>query len=203
MDISFNTPPSDIGQIVAGVLIAIAAYVFSKIRKFAKTASCFNKPEINYNLRIIDLLKEIRLTTRSDRVYLFQIHNGDYYQTGESMRKLSLSHFDNRAEISIPLHGESYYHNIPVGYLADTFSSLIDKNFIFLPKVDSCKEYYLKALLRMAGNESAVVCCIPGPRGIVGLLVLAWIDDIQEMELSSDEIISSCNQLSAELVLKK
>lgn len=204
MAFSFNNLPfHEIGQVVAGLLIGLIAYLFSKLKKAVKSQTLFNKPEINYNLRVVDILREIRMSLNGDRVYLFQIHNGDYYLSGDSMRKMSLSHFDTRSEISAPLHTENYYHNIPIGYLADTFHALAEKNFIFLDKIDSLKEYYLKALLRMAGNQSALVCQITGPKGLIGILIVAWIDPVQNLEILDQEITAHCNQISAEIVLNK
>ena len=143
------------------------------------------------------------MSLNGDRVYLFQIHNGDYYLSGDSMRKMSLSHFDIRAEVSALLHTENYYHNIPIGYCADTFSIIADKGFIFLQKIDDLKEYYLKALLRMSGNQSALICQVLGPKGLVGVLIVTWIDDIQKIDVSNQEVIAFSNQISAELVLNK
>lgn len=79
-----------------GVLTAAAGlYVALKpiFRYFRKRTAVKREETFNHvNMRISDMISELRMKTKASRVSLTQFHNGGKFADGSSMRRMSISH---------------------------------------------------------------------------------------------------------------
>ena len=84
---------SQIGVAVAALLSG-AWFVIKKMlpyirrKRAAKSEELFNQ----INMRIWEVLSELRIKTKASRVSLTQFHNGGKFSNGGSMRKMSITH---------------------------------------------------------------------------------------------------------------
>lgn len=84
---------SQIGVAVAALLSG-AWFVIKKMlpyirrKRAAKSEELFNQ----INMRIWEVLSELRIKTKASRVSLTQFHNGGKFSNGASMRKMSITH---------------------------------------------------------------------------------------------------------------
>lgn len=79
------------GAITAGIGLFMASKPL--IRYFRKKRAVKNEETFNQvNLRISDMIGELRMKTKASRVSLTQFHNGGKFADGSSMRRMSISH---------------------------------------------------------------------------------------------------------------
>jgi hypothetical protein len=81
---------------ILGVLTAGAGLYISLnplIRYFKKKTAARKEETFNHvNMRISDMISELRMKTKASRVSLTQFHNGGKFADGSSMRRMSISH---------------------------------------------------------------------------------------------------------------
>lgn len=81
---------------ILGVLTATVGLVMALkplFRYFRKKTAVRKEETFNQvNLRISDMIGELRMKTKSSRVSLTQFHNGGKFADGSSMRRMSISH---------------------------------------------------------------------------------------------------------------
>jgi hypothetical protein len=87
------------GEVLAGVLgiltagIGLLVAVKPLFRYFKKKTALRKEETFNHvNMRISDMVSELRMKTKASRVSLTQFHNGGKFADGSSMRKMSISH---------------------------------------------------------------------------------------------------------------
>lgn len=72
-----------------GLFVAIRPiFRYFKKRLLLKKEETFN----HVNMRISDMISELRMKTKASRVSLTQFHNGGKFADGSSMRRMSISH---------------------------------------------------------------------------------------------------------------
>lgn len=84
-----------IGAILGVITAGLGAFVAIKpvIRYFKKRNAVRKEETFNtVNMRISDLLGELRMKAKASRVSLSQFHNGGKFADGSSMRRMSISH---------------------------------------------------------------------------------------------------------------
>jgi hypothetical protein len=84
-----------VGAALGAITAAIGAFIASKpiIRYFKKRGAVKREETFNtVNMRISDLLGELRMKSKGSRVSLTQFHNGGKFADGSSMRRMSISH---------------------------------------------------------------------------------------------------------------
>jgi len=88
-----------LGGALYGFWYAYRKNIWGKIMGFFKPQSfprrCTVRPRqpegVARDIRIHNMLVELRTETRADRVQVFQFHNGDYYDNARSIRRFSCS----------------------------------------------------------------------------------------------------------------
>ena len=178
-----------IADITVLVMAAFTITFFKQIKQWLieRKSKSFDLA-INRNSVINALLSELRALYRTDRVMFFQIHNGEYFLSGESNMKCSMTHFVVRTGVAMPIG--SLYQNVPTTHLVSLFAELKDKNVSWF-EVDSETEAKhdptLRHLLALTGTRWALICPVKKYNNIwMGFVVLSWMDDLgkpKEIEL--------------------
>jgi len=84
-----------VGAALGVITAAIGFFIASKpmIRYFKKRGAVKREETFNtVNMRISDLIGELRMKSKGSRVSLTQFHNGGKFADGSSMRRMSISH---------------------------------------------------------------------------------------------------------------
>lgn len=184
-----------LGQIVAGIAMGMAAFAFSKTKDFVSNkVKRMSAATLNRNVRIKDLLQEVRAVFDADRVKLYQFHNGDYYVTGESMQKLSLSHYAVKRGVEGP---EAKHQGIPVSYVSAILSEMVANDGVIVKAVaDMDADCFMKSLLLKGGLQTVIMGGVVGQRGhLIGVVVVSWLDEVElgvKKIQMVDEFLAAC-----------
>src|SRR4051812_24213923 len=93
----------NLGESAAVIFLGILALSARRIKVLwtDRVMRSFER-SVNKNVRIRELLAELRVPYMADRVCLYQFHNGEYFHSGDSIMKCSLTHFVTRVGVSNP-----------------------------------------------------------------------------------------------------
>ena len=84
-----------IAAIFGTLTAAVGLFVGSRpiLKYFKKKTAARREETFNHvNMRISDMVSELRMKTKASRVSLIQFHNGGKFADGSSMRRMSISH---------------------------------------------------------------------------------------------------------------
>ena len=120
---------------------------------------------INKHSRIRDQLAELRALYNADRVLLFQLHNGQYYFSGEGADKLSLTHFTVDAGIAIPDKAGTRLTNIPHTYLPELFKMMNEQDMFFI-ETAAMVDPFAAQMFSLDGVEASIVGPVKDRKGM-------------------------------------
>jgi len=153
------------------VAVALVRTWFSN-RKFFDAAKMINR---NSNIR--DLLVELRTVQNADRAKLFQFHNGEYFVSGESVMKLSLTHVAMKTGISFPEMSASYV-SVPTGYLTRTLAAMHEDGIHEVFTDDSEDDFFLKHVFVAEGIQYCLMAPVmDNKKNWVGFVMCVWLHD--------------------------
>jgi len=169
----------DIGAVVALLLFStfskkIKEWLESKVN--AKFERSINKTSI-----VRDLLAELRAIYEADRVLLFQLHNGQYYFSGEGADKLSLTHFVVGAGIAIPDRSGARLQNIPTTYWPELFKTMSEEGY-FSAAVAEFTDPFAAQMFSVDGVTHAICGPVKDRRGHWrGMLVVSYLSEVTSL----------------------
>jgi hypothetical protein len=67
------------------------------------------------DVRIDDILAELRVETRADRAHIFMFHNGDYYDNASPIRRFSCIH--EKLKVGVESSYDQYQGNLVSGFI--------------------------------------------------------------------------------------
>jgi len=188
---------NNLGQIMSGVLVGLAALMFSRAKQWIKKKSIGSSVMDSLNIKLI--LAEIRAYYDADRAKLYQFHNGEFYTSGGSIQKLSLTHFVMARGVSVDTENQQ---NIPIGYIAPTTDLVLKNAHLFIPASDMSENSYFKGILRHGGARCALIRGIfNSKKDMIGLLVITWFEEMTMTAEQLDMSVEFGTQLSDELLL--
>lgn len=182
----------DILSHLIDIITVVALFLFTtfsaKIKAWLekKTNEKFEL-SINKNSLIRDQLAELRALYGADRVLLLQLHNGQYYFSGDGADKLTLTHFTVDVGIAVPDRASARMVNIPYTYLPDLFRRMTEEGVFFVPTSEMADPYAAQ-MLAMDGVESSICGPIKDRKGLWrGVLFVCFMRSEEEKELDTAE----------------
>lgn len=186
----FSQVWNNLSEILVFLSIGISAYALSVVKEWYKkrrTAVCLNS--INQSVRIREILSEVMTYFEADRAKFFQFHNGEYFVSGESIMKLSMTHVTMKAGVGYPTGMQTEYQGILTGYLANTLQKVIDHPCLFKTN-DTSGDSYLKHLFIINGVKQIYMVPVKNLKGNwLGIIVLTWLNDDFEVNLDHDKFM--------------
>lgn len=163
------------------VLAAISLFIAAQLKKWFTSHKFFDPSKmITKNIQVRDFLIELRALIDSDRVKLFQFHNGEYYVSGESVMKLSMTHVSVKTGVSYPEMANVNYSSIPTSYLTRILQSLYKEEFLIIHSQSLEDDQYLKHIFVAHGVKCAVLYPVSNIKGQwIGILMAVWLNDIE------------------------
>ena len=158
---------------------------------------------LNKNMRVRETLSEIRSLVGSDRVLLYQFHNGEYFVSGDSIQKLSLTHYASRRGVGHPDPMHSRHQNIPVTFLANTLKEIEQK--AWQTNIREMPDHYFDKDLHIAsGVESMVVAPVRNSRHVFfGILYVTWLHEVEQLgEEQLKDLHDKIQELAVDLTYK-
>lgn len=173
----------NLSEILILLAIAILTACLGRIKNWWKDRA-IKKFErgINQNMRVQQLLAEVRVTYSADRASLYQFHNGDYYHSGESIMKCSLTHFVTRTGISNPNSASA----IPSTHMLLTLKSLQEKSTLRMKHIEFTDDSFEDNIFTAAGTHTALAASVrDSRRNWIGIVCLSWITEPGELKDNS------------------
>lgn len=191
---------NNVGQILSGVVIGIGAILFAQLKTWIQKKTVGSSVSDSLSIKL--LLAEIRSYYDADRVKLYQFHNGEFYTSGGSIQKLSLTHFVMARGVSLPIGADTTQQNIPIGYVAQTTDAVLKSNHVFISACDMTEDSYFKGILRHSGSRCALLRGIFNSKhDMMGVLVITWFDEVTLTEDQLKIVRMFGTQISDELLL--
>jgi hypothetical protein len=129
---------------------------------------------INQNVRLRELLSELRVPYHADRVCLYQFFNGNYYLAGGSIMRCFLTHFVTKAGVSNPPVGQM----IPTTQMVMTLKSLQDKATAAIAADTFIDDNFADGLFVETGATRVFATAVRDPRkNWIGILCICWLND--------------------------
>lgn len=195
---------SNLGEIAVLVLAGIAAAFTKKIKEFLKSKSAKRlENSIQHNTLIREMLSELRALYDCDRVKLFQFHNGDYFLSGESSMKATMTHYVLNIGVDVPNKVTSSHQNIPTSHLLYTLRAMKDGPF-YLSVADEHIDPILEYFFGLSGTKTALFCPIRDVRGNwLGFIACTWLDFMAKDESNTPEVITEYAEKIGVMMSKK
>lgn len=137
---------------------------------------------INRNAKVQALLSELRPVMDADRVELFQLHNGEYFLSGESQLKTSLTHFYVRTGIAMPLFEQN--QNVPTSHFSNLFKCMRDHGACHVPhQTHEEMDAAFRRMLNIAGARMAFIVPVMKKKDVwIGFLVISRLTDDETLQ---------------------
>jgi transcriptional regulator with GAF, ATPase, and Fis domain len=170
-------------SIYSAVGIAFAFSVWKFVKKNKKLD--YQVEFTSIHSEIHELLTELRLVTDSARTQVIQLHNGEYFMDGVSMRKFSVTHESLERGIDScanRMHAVLCSLFIPL-------LTLVLENSAKIQYVTDLKDSYFKQFFESRNIEAFSVLPLKVKNQITGFLLVQWcnskkIDDIEPVFVS-------------------
>lgn len=187
-----------LGESAAVFVLAIFGMFYRRILNWHRDRSLKRfERGINQNVRLRELLAELRILYGADRTCIYQIHNGEYYHSGNSIMKCSLTHYTTKNAIAAP----ALTSNIPTTQMAATLKCLQDCDACILNHTSFTDDLMIDALFINTGIETVIATPIrDARRNWIGILCVAWIDTPPKIE--NEEIIKYSRSIGEFLTAK-
>jgi hypothetical protein len=209
-------------------IIENLAKIFERLFKWkVYSNSHFARFEVERDIRIQDMLAELRIQTKSDRAYVFQFHNGSLFSTKNQMWKLSNTHesvnvgirpcigelqnilSSSISDIILPLWQEDLSNVSGITKVSPENCGCPNKNHCVLPNgvflydVDNLKEGYSKGLLSSAAAKyilkSPLLDSENNRVGFVGITYCWEESNVNEIISCAETLCRTASKISYEL----
>lgn len=188
-------------DIIVLILVALFITFFRTIKEWLilRKSKTFDST-INKNAKINSLLSELRVIYHADRAMLFQLHNGEYFLSGESNMKSSMTHFVVRTGVACPIG--NLYQNVPTTHLVGTFHDLKEIGSSWYEIGHSECDPTLRHLLALVGTKWAMIVPVrKSSDAWMGFIALSWMEEVKKPSL--DELQSYAQQIADILNIPK
>ena len=178
MDHIFDMAIKNFTEISGYIFVALSFVLLTMVKNWFSKAKFFDAARmINYNSKIRDLLVELRTVQNADRAKLFQFHNGEYFVSGESVMKFSLTHVAMKTGISFPELSASYV-SVPTGYLTRTLEALQTDGVHKIVTEESEDDFFLKHIFVAEGIQYCLMAPVMDNKGHwVGFVMCVWLNE--------------------------
>lgn len=151
--------------------------------------------QINRNAKVREVISEIRILTRSERAFIYQFKNGEFFVSGESSQRLVLTHMSIDRTISSDILPQAveFTHS-----LASETLSILTKATLISAKAKQLPDAFLKMIFEQAGSDCVLMAMIKNPKNqLIGLIVLT---NRHDEILQNVDFDFYCNLISGLLV---
>jgi hypothetical protein len=190
---------SNLGEVVGLIALSILAAFSGKIKAWWKDRSVKRfESRILDNVRVRDLLAEIRVLYSADRVYLMQLHNGDVFLSGESAMKCSLTHIVLNDGVALPSEALNQMQNLPTGCYISALQKMKSQGSFFCQPGHGPDDPFLQDKFAKNGTKSAWYAAVRDARGNwISFLAIEWLDGVSHPK--DEDLAVYCSKIGAHL----
>jgi len=187
-------------SIYSAVAIAFGIAIWKTVKRYKKD---YNETFAQIHSEIHESLTELRLVTDAARTQVVQLHNGEYFMDGISMRKFSVTH-------ESLVRGIDSCANRMNGILCSLFIPLLNivlQNKSTIHYVSDQKDSYFKQFFENRNIEAFSVLPIHTKNQLTGFLLVQWCNSLKIDKLEpiviEHQMIKIRNAIQIQLGLQK
>ena len=183
----------NLGESAAVLVLAALAMFSTKISTWWKDRSsrAFEKG-INQNVRLRELLSELRVPYNADRICLYQFFNGSYYLAGGGIMKTILTHYVTKVGVANP--NISCKTVVLTTQMVMSLKALQDNPASVFRQDTFPDDSFLDALFIETGSTAVFVAAVRDARkNWIGILCVDWLTD--PGLLSEESLIKYAHQI--------
>ena len=188
-------------HVVSPLVVGMALFAVYKLKDYVQKKRRYKSLKLNIkkNIRIQELLSELRIITGASRTYVSMFHNGNKYINGSPIIKFSRTHETVGPGVS---HESTIYQDVLASILMnqDMFG-LIDTKEPIVKEVKSLSNSQFKNMLASQGVETFITFPIISVGELVGFLGLDYLardthkadldNKIKEYSISIEQTLSN------------
>jgi hypothetical protein len=163
-----------VSSIFTAVVGPIAVHVVKE--RLEKSKKDILKESIENNTLVSNKVEEIKESTKADRVWITQFHNGGtFYPTGKSIQKFSMF-YETVSQNTESI--QQSFQQIPISLFSKSFNHLLTDDIIAISnfKDDNIATYGLKYIAEESGCKSAYIFAIRSIEGkFIGVLGIDYV----------------------------
>jgi hypothetical protein len=185
-----------LGKELAPVILGVATYYGSKLIEYLRSP---RKPDITGTIGkdslILSKLIEIRLLADSGRVKLHQFYNGDYYVSGQSTLKCTITHMSLKMGVSQPMGSAATTTGVLVSRINEVMLPMLDKkNFHMV--TEQLPDSDWKNMKLVNETLSSHYFRVGSGSNIRGFIEISWQDATSNL---NEELIKEISLISDQL----
>jgi hypothetical protein len=174
-----------VSSLFTAVIGPIAVHIVKE--RLEKNKKDILKESIENNTLVSNKVEEIKESTKADRVWITQFHNGGtFYPTGKSIQKFSMFYETvSQGTESI----QQNFQQIPISLFSKSFNHLLTDDIIAIPnfKDETIATYGLKYIAEESGCKSVYLFAIRSIEGkFIGILGIDYVK--HRTNLSQDDV---------------
>jgi hypothetical protein len=174
-----------ISSAFTAVIGPIAVHIVKN--KLEKSKTDILKESIENNSLVSNKVEEIKESTKADRVWITQFHNGGtFYPTGKSIQKFSMF-YETVSQNTESI--QQSFQQIPISLFSKSINYLLENDIIAIPnfKDETVSTYGLKYVAEESGCKSGYLFAIKSIEGkFVGILGIDYVK--HKTNLSAEDI---------------
>jgi hypothetical protein len=155
--------------------------------KLEKSKTDLLRESIENNSLVFNKVEEIKESTKADRVWITQFHNGGtFYPTGKSIQKFSMF-YETVSQNTESI--QQSFQQIPISLFSKSINHLLEEDIIAIPnfKDDTIATYGLKYIAEESGCKSGYLFAIRSIEGkFIGILGVDYVK--HKTNLSTEDI---------------
>ena len=186
-------------SITSVVVALIGAGYFKRYNDTKKESYSKSKlmEQINKDEIVHLAIRDLRRKYNSDRIYIWQFHNGGNFYTSYPMQKTSITY--ERCSDGLERKSEKY-QNMLISNFTGYIKQVIDSKMLYLDMKD-VEDLLIRSMCQQYGTQSHVAVPIfDEKQHLIGILSLDWVfSDIPEKYISENKF----NQLITEDLSKE
>ena len=186
-------------SITSVVVALIGAGYFKRYNDTKKESYSKSKlmEQINKDEIVHLAIRDLRRKYNSDRIYIWQFHNGGNFYTSYPMQKTSITY--ERCSDGLERKSEKY-QNMLISNFTGYIKQVIDSKMLYLDMKD-VEDLLIRSMCQQYGTQSHVAVPIfDEKQHLIGILSLDWVfSDIPEKYISENKF----NQLITEDLFKE
>lgn len=135
----------------------------------------------NRDIKIHQLITEMRVLLNADRSYIFRFHNGGYWKTGEPMKKMSCAYESVSAGVSSE---QAQLQDILLTRVPEVLQAVSGMNPEVI-QVSDLRDTYFKQMLISEGVDTVVLRSLYKDGNIIGYIAADYINgQVDQPDLS-------------------
>lgn len=201
MDELVKTVGEHLGTVAGYVVLGVFTVIAHQVKAWCERRRSRNAVHkaVSTNVLVQEILSELRREFDCDRVTISQFHNGDYFASGTSVQKVTLTHYTVRPGVTHPADPDSArdLRFTPASFMPHLLDELFKVGYRLCLDFDS-EDVWVQKYQATNGLRTVLLVLIPGrrPQEALGIQAFCWLDLCQPSAETIEAAVAATRRLS-------